>query len=105
LVEIAQNYIPRAIWNCLNPVIESLPVMFGKIRARLLHFNDATGLPNQIREGGSFAIVLLESHFKDRTGLWNAPMAESPEKSIQEDLGLALLIAFQMREPKLDEFV
>jgi hypothetical protein len=56
-IEVAEDDVPRATGDEAGPVVEGLPVVFGKHGAALFHLDEDYGLPNIIGECGAAAVV------------------------------------------------
>ncbi len=67
--------------------------MAPQVLAAALHFDQHDRLPNQVGEGGAAGVGLLDALLANGPGLLDPLEAERLEKAVQEDLGLALLVA------------
>jgi hypothetical protein len=82
-VEIAQHDIARPAGNQAGPVVESLPVMPGEVRAALLHFDQHDGLPHQVGKGRA-AAVLLDAILAGGACFLQPGMAEGAKQMVEE---------------------
>ena len=97
LIKVAEHDVSRAAGNQPGPVVESLAVMAGQVLPAFLHLDENDRLPDQIGEPGPLPIALLDPLLQRCSGFFQPRMAESLEEPVQEDLGLPLLIPFDVR--------
>jgi hypothetical protein len=95
LVEVAEDNVAWAVGDQAGPVIKGLAVVALEVHAALLHFEQDDGFPDEIGKGSAAAVFggLADAKFDLATDVEDARMAERLEQAVQEDLGLALLIA------------
>jgi hypothetical protein len=106
LVEIAEDDVAGAIGDQTGPVVECLAVMALEVSAALLHFKQNDGFPDEVGEGDAAAVFgrLADAKFRLAADVENAGMAEGLEEAVEEDLGLAFLIATDMAAHPTNEF-
>lgn len=68
--------------------------MAGEVLAAFFHFDQDDRLPDKVGEPGGGAIF-FNTVFEGCAGLFVSATGEAPEEAVEEDLGLALLIALE----------
>src|SRR5687768_11391819 len=56
LIDVAQDDVLRPIGDEADPIIERLPLMFGQVRAALLHLDQDDRFPDVVCERGAAAV-------------------------------------------------
>ena len=105
LVEVAEDDVLRAVGDEADPVVERLPVVLGQVGPALLHLDQDDGFPDVVGEGGAAAVFggLADAHLGGAADVEGALLAEGLEEAVEEDLGLALLVAGDVGGGPVDE--
>jgi hypothetical protein len=81
---------------------EGLLEVLGEVCAALFHFNEDFGFPDEVGEGGA-AFGVFEAELEGCAGFEDAGLAEGAEEVVEEDLGLAFFVAFDVSGGPGDE--
>ncbi len=93
LVEVAEDDVARPAGHQAGPVVERLAVMAPQVLAAAFHLDQHDRLPDQIGEGGAAGVGLLDPLLADGPRLFDTLEPERLKEAVEEDLGLALLVA------------
>jgi hypothetical protein len=67
--------------------------VLSKILAALLHLDEDDRLPHKISKRSATGSAVSDAHPQDRSGLFDASVAETLKQPVKEDLSLALFVA------------
>jgi hypothetical protein len=94
-VEVAEDDVRRAVGDEVQPVVEGLLVVFGKLRGARFHFDEAAAGPDEVGEfravAGKTDSVFESAAFGQGVGV----VSESFEQVEEKRLSLAFLVAFE----------
>ena len=93
LVEVAEDDVRGPVGDQVNPVLERLAVVARQVAAGLLHLDEHPRLPLQVGVRGPAVVAPLDALLQRGAGLPDALVTERLEQVLQEDGGLALLVA------------
>lgn len=98
LVEVGEDDVAGAAGDEAGPVVEGLAVVPGQVGAAFLHFDEDDGFPDEVGEGGAAAVFLgfSDAEFGGAAGFEEALAAEGGEEAVEEEVGLAFLVAGDM---------
>jgi len=67
----------------------------GEASAAFFHFDEDFGFPDEVGEGGA-AFGVFDAEFEGCAGFFDAALAEGAEEAVEEDLGFAFFVAFDV---------
>ena len=100
LVEVREDDVLGAVGDEFEPVVKGLLVVLGEVLAAPLHLNEEATGPDEVGELGAPRLAVFgggfDPQFVGAAGFEGVAVPEGAHEAVHVELGLALLIAFEV---------